>query len=110
MKKAKSGDTVRVHYKGTLDDGSVFDSSEGQDPIEFTLGSGQIIPGFEEAVLEWSRVITRRPSCHQRAYGAHLVVRSLTKPESAPHWMNAEVGSGFTASRRACDPSPVVGT
>ncbi len=50
MTAAKSGDTVRIHYTGTLSDGSVFDSSEGRDPLEFTLGSGQVIPGFDTAV------------------------------------------------------------
>ncbi|MFA5844211.1 MAG: peptidylprolyl isomerase [Coriobacteriia bacterium] len=45
-----NGQTVRVHYRGTLDDGSEFDSSAGRDPLQFTLGSGQIIPGFEHAV------------------------------------------------------------
>jgi len=47
----QKGDTVRVEYKGTLDDGTVFDSSEGRDPIEFKVGSGQIIRGFDEAVI-----------------------------------------------------------
>jgi peptidylprolyl isomerase len=47
-----SGDTVRVHYKGTLADGSLFDSSEGRDPLEFVVGSGQVIPGFDAAVSE----------------------------------------------------------
>ena len=50
MRQATSGDTVRVHYTGTLDDGSEFDSSAGREPIEFTLGSGQVIPGFDNAV------------------------------------------------------------
>lgn len=50
MTAAKSGDTVRIHYTGTLSDGSVFDSSEGRDPLEFTLGTGQVIPGFDAAV------------------------------------------------------------
>lgn len=50
MQQAKRGDTVHVHYKGTLDDGSVFDSSEGHDPISFTIGNGDVIPGFENAV------------------------------------------------------------
>lgn len=50
MTAAKSGDTVRIHYTGTLSDGSVFDSSEGRDPLEFTLGSGQVIAGFDTGV------------------------------------------------------------
>src|SRR5687768_6544894 len=48
---AAQGDTVAVHYKGTLSDGSVFDSSEGNDPIEFTIGEHQVIDGFENAIL-----------------------------------------------------------
>lgn len=47
----KSGDTVRVHYSGTLDDGTLFDSSQGRDPLEFKVGDGQVIPGFENAVI-----------------------------------------------------------
>lgn len=50
MSEAKSGDTVRIHYTGTLADGTTFDSSEGRDPLEFTVGSGQIIPGLEKAI------------------------------------------------------------
>jgi peptidylprolyl isomerase len=50
MQQAKQGDTVHVHYRGTLDDGSEFDSSAGGDPISFTLGSGEVIPGFEQAI------------------------------------------------------------
>ncbi len=51
MSEAKSGDTVRLHYTGTLTDGSKFDSSEGRDPLEFTLGGGQIIPGLEREIF-----------------------------------------------------------
>lgn len=47
----KANDTVKVHYTGTLNNGQVFDTSEGKDPLEFTLGQGQIIPGFESAVI-----------------------------------------------------------
>ncbi|MEM6327945.1 MAG: peptidylprolyl isomerase [Bacteroidota bacterium] len=47
---ATSGDTVRVHYTGTLSDGTRFDSSEGREPLQFTLGSGQVVPGFDAAV------------------------------------------------------------
>jgi peptidylprolyl isomerase len=50
LSKVKDGDTVKVHYTGSLEDGSVFDSSENKDPLEFTLGTGQLIPGFEKAV------------------------------------------------------------
>ncbi len=51
MTTAKDGDTVKIHYTGTLADGSTFDSSKGKDPLQFTLGSGQVIPGFEKAVI-----------------------------------------------------------
>lgn len=51
MSKVKEGDTVKVHYTGKLNDGSVFDTSrERNEPLEFTLGEGQLIPGFEKAV------------------------------------------------------------
>ncbi len=50
MTQVKSGDTVRIHYTGTLTDGTTFDSSDGRDPLEFTIGSGQIIPGLEKAI------------------------------------------------------------
>lgn len=47
----KKGDRVRVHYKGTLDDGEVFDSSEGRKPLEFVVGAGQMIAGFDRGVV-----------------------------------------------------------
>jgi peptidylprolyl isomerase len=50
MAKAKNGDKVKVHYTGKFEDGEVFDSSIEREPIEFTIGKGQVIPGFEEAV------------------------------------------------------------
>lgn len=51
MAAAQQGDTVKIHYTGTLADGSVFDSSAGHEPLEFKIGSGQVIVGFDEAVL-----------------------------------------------------------
>lgn len=51
MAKAKHGDTVQTHYTGRLDNGTVFDSSAGREPLQFTIGNGQIIPGFEQAVI-----------------------------------------------------------
>ena len=47
----KTGNTVRVHYRGSLTDGSMFDASEGRDPLAFTVGLGQVIPGFDRAVI-----------------------------------------------------------
>ncbi len=51
MNVAKQGDTVSVHYTGTLEDGTVFDSSDGREPIEFTIGERELIPGFEDAIV-----------------------------------------------------------
>lgn len=51
MEQVKAGDTVKVHYTGKLEDGTVFDSSVEDEPLEFTVGSGTLIPGFEQAVV-----------------------------------------------------------
>ena len=50
MTEVKSGDTVAIHYTGTLKDGTTFDSSDGRDPLSFTVGSGQVIPGLDVAL------------------------------------------------------------
>lgn len=52
MQQVKKGDTVRVHYHGKLNDGSTFDSSEGRAPLEFVVGNGQVIKGFDDAVMD----------------------------------------------------------
>ena len=94
MHGAKTGDTVRVHYRGTLADGSVFDSSEGRDPLQFTLGSGQVIPGFDNAVTGMSvgdeRTVTIPAT---EAYGTHrddLVL--IVGRENLPPDMQVEIG------------------
>ena len=72
MVQAKSGDTVKVHYTGTLNNGQVFDSSKERDPLEFTLGTGMVIPGFDAAVsgLEVGESITTTIPVDQ-AYGPY---------------------------------------
>ena len=72
MSVAKSGDTVKIHYTGTLNDGSKFDSSEGRAPLEFKIGSGQVIPGFDKAATGLAvgeeKTVTIPAA---EAYGAH---------------------------------------
>jgi peptidylprolyl isomerase len=51
MSTVKSGDSVKVHYTGKFDSGEVFDSSDGGDPLAFTVGAGQVIPGFDQALI-----------------------------------------------------------
>ncbi len=89
---AQVGDTVQVHYRGTLDDGSEFDSSVGRDPLEFTVGSGQVIPGFDSAVVGLTvgeKVEVRLAP--EDAYGEHTDERVITVPkEQAPEGL--EVG------------------
>lgn len=68
--KVKEGDKVRVHYTGTLEDGTVFDSSEGGEPLEFQVGSGQIIEGFESGIMGMEEGEQRKLSVPpEKAYG-----------------------------------------
>lgn len=72
MTQVKAGDTVRIHYTGTLGDGTIFDSSQGGEPLEFTVGSGQIIPGLDGAMEGMSvgdQKTVEIPS--EQAYGAY---------------------------------------
>lgn len=72
MRRAQSGETVKIHYTGTLEDGTVFDSSREREPFEFQLGANQVISGFEEGVLGMAvgekKDITIPP---EEAYGQH---------------------------------------
>jgi peptidylprolyl isomerase len=89
-----SGDTVLVHYKGTLSDGSLFDSSEGRDPLEFVIGTGQVIPGFDAAVsgLEVGDTVTVVIPAAD-AYGEHSEEGLQVFPRDAfPPDTNPEVG------------------
>jgi len=72
MKKAKSGNKVQVKYVGTLSDGTVFDSNKDKEPMEFVIGDGRLIPGFENAVIGLSEGENVRVSIPSyRAYGEH---------------------------------------
>ncbi|MCP1714291.1 peptidylprolyl isomerase [Methanocalculus alkaliphilus] len=69
---AEEGDTVRVHYTGTLSDGSTFDSSVGREPLEFTIGAGEVIPGFDSAVIGMTVDETKTVTIPaDEAYGQH---------------------------------------
>ena len=91
---AKNGDTVLVHYTGTLADGAVFDSSRDGEPLEATLGDGMLIPGFEKALAGMSagdvKTVVIQP---QEAYGEHLPELVLVIPrEDVPDTIKPEPG------------------
>jgi len=95
MTTAATGDTVHVHYTGKLDDGSVFDASEGRDPLAFTLGGGQVIPGFDQAIdgmrIGESKTV-RIPA--EEAYGSRRDELLLELPnEQLPDDLDVEVGA-----------------
>jgi peptidylprolyl isomerase len=72
MRPAKYGDTVRVHYRGRLRDGPEFDASFDGEPVQFTIGAGQVIPGFEEAVVGMHPGDLKTIELHaEKAFGPH---------------------------------------
>lgn len=101
MAQATTGDTVRVHYTGTLHDGTTFDTSEGREPLEFTVGDGQVIPGFEQAVagMEPGDTKTVEISADQ-AYGPKRDEMMLNvSPDQFPEGMDPEVGQQLQLSQ-----------
>ena len=91
---ATSGDQVSVHYAGRLDDGTPFDSSQGRDPLSFTLGAGQVVAGFDAAVsgMEIGETKTVRLPADQ-AYGERRDDLVLDVPrQSLPDGPEPEVG------------------
>ena len=94
MTQAKQGDTVKIHYTGILEDGTVFDSSEGRDPLSFTIGSGQVIPGFEEAVVGMAREEKKNVTIPvDKAYGPRNEELIITVPrEQVPPDIEPETG------------------
>lgn len=102
MAQAKQGDRVKVHYTGRLDDGTVFDSSEcadegcgcGHGPLEFTIGQGEVIPGFEAGVVGLS--VGESKSVHiavEDAYGERIEEMVAVVPRGdLPQELSPEVG------------------
>ena len=100
MAQAKSGDRVRVHYTGTLEDGTEFDSSVDRDPLEFTLGTGAVIAGFDEAVSGMTPGDSKTVQIPVGdAYGPHddTMVREIER-SSLPDHIELEEGMQLQAT------------
>ena len=102
MSQAKTGDTVKIHYTGTLEDGTEFDSSSGRDPIEFQLGSGQVITGFDKAVegmeVGEKKTVNIPP---EDAYGEPNDEMVMDVPRSAlPEDLEPKEGMGLQARQQ----------
>ena len=99
MSQVKENNTVKVNYTGKLSDGQVFDSSEGKEPIEFTLGQGRLIPGFEKGLIDMElnekKTITIPK---EEAYGEvnKDLIQEVKKSE-LPQEMAPEVGMGLVS-------------
>ena len=109
MQQAKAGDKVRVHYTGTLTNGEQFDSSKGREPLEFTVGAGQMIKGFDAAVpgmvVGDKKTINIQP---EDAYGQRLEDALLEFPLSnVPPDMKLEPGMQLQLRNENGQPFPV---
>ena len=107
---AKQGDTVRVHYKGTLDDGNEFDNSAGREPLEFRLGTGQVIPGFERTVdgMQLGETRTARLNAAD-AYGTHRAeLVAILPKEQFPEDAAPEAGQQLELQQEDGQRVPVV--
>jgi peptidylprolyl isomerase len=110
MQQAKKGDVVRVHYTGRLTDGQQFDSSVGRTPLEFTLGAGQMIKGFDTGVegmaIGEKKVINISP---EEGYGPKNPEAIIEFPkEQVPQDMKLEPGMELTLQNQHGHPVPVV--
>lgn len=106
MRQAQRGDVVKVHYTGRLTDGEVFDTSEGRGPLEFTIGEGRIIPGFESAVIGMAvgeKKTQEIPS--DEAYGPHFddMVHVVDR-EELPDDIQLELGLQLQMTRPGARP------
>ena len=90
----KKGDKIKVHYTGTFEDGKVFDTSEGKDPLEFTAGEGKVIKGFDEAVIGMKKDEEKEIKIESKdAYGDHnpQLIKKIMK-DQLPKDKNPEKG------------------
>lgn len=94
MAQVKTGDTVKVHYTVKLADGTVFDTSRQREPLEFTVGKGQLVKGFEEAVVGMAEGETKTATiASENAYGPHLEEMVFEVDSSLfPEGLNPQVG------------------
>jgi FKBP-type peptidyl-prolyl cis-trans isomerase 2 len=110
MSTVKAGDVVRVHYKGTLTSGEVFDSSAGREPLEFTVGAGQMIPGFDAGVVGMAlgeKKVVTIPAAE--AYGEWIEENTIPFPkENIPADLKLEVGMELTMRNHEGQPFNVV--
>lgn len=83
MRPAKQGDTVRVHYRGKLQNGSIFDETFDHEPLRFTIGEGEVISGFEEAVVGMKPGDSKTTELPvEKAFGPHLEERVIEVPKN----------------------------
>ncbi|MDJ0601236.1 MAG: peptidylprolyl isomerase [Crocosphaera sp.] len=112
MVQAKLGDTVKVNYTGKLQDGTVFDSSVNRDPLQFSLGEGQVIAGFEEAVVGMSPGDSKSviiPS--EQAYGPYQEELVIVVDETQmPSDLSVEVGQQLQMRHSSGQAVPVMVT
>lgn len=110
MTTLKNGDTVKVHYTGTLDDGRVFDTSKDRDPLEFKVGEGQIIPGFEQGVVGMEVGETRDIEvAPENAYGSRREELVMEVPVGEfPDHIEPEVGMQLQIKQQDGTPFGVV--
>lgn len=109
MTQVKDGDKVKVHYTGKLTSGDQFDSSEGKEPLEFTVGAGQMIPGFD-AALPGMKVGDKKSINIAPAdgYGEISEEAIIEFPkENVPADMKLEPGMSLTLSNQEGQPFPV---
>ena len=97
MAQAKHGDTVKVHYTGKLDDGTVFDTSNNREPLQFTIGDGQLIPGFEHTVVGMNMGESRTINIQaENAYGLHhKEMVGVVDRDQFPPDLEVKVGQQF---------------